>query len=145
MSCEQVTAQALKESGQRLTPQRLMILTAIRHAGAHVSAVEITKQVKESYPCIDVSTVYRTLGALKRMRLVSETDMGGGEYRYEWVERIRHHHLVCHVCDRVVLLDDKFLANLAAEILDDHGFRADIDHFAIFGLCEECQRVAETP
>ena len=42
------------------------------------------------------------------------------------------------------LLDDSFLVGLAADILDDHDFRADIDHFAIFGLCGECQRSADT-
>ena len=143
MSCEQATAETLKQSGQRMTPQRLMILSAIRHAGGHMSAAEIMEQVKESYAYIDVSTVYRTLGVLKRMHLVSETDMGQGEYRYEWVERMRHHHLICRGCDRVSLLDDSFLAGLAADILDDHDFRADIDHFAIFGLCQECQRSAD--
>ena len=139
MSCEQTTAEALKETGHRLTPQRLMILSAIRHAQSHVSAVEITDLVKESYPYIDVSTIYRTLGVLKRMNLVSETDMGGGEYRYEWVEQLGHHHLICRSCDGVSLLDDSFLAGLAAEIFDDHGFQADIGHLAIFGLCEECR------
>ncbi len=142
MSCEQATAEALKETGRRLTPQRLMILSAIRHARSHVSAGEITELVKQSYPYIDVSTVYRTLGALKQMHLVSETDMGGGEYRYEWVEQLGHHHLICRNCDRVSLLDDSFLTGLAADIFDDHGFQADIDHFAIFGLCEECREKA---
>ena len=139
MSCEQATAQALKDSGHRLTPQRLMILSAVRHAGGHVTATQILEHVKESYPYIDVSTVYRTFAVLKQMRLVSETDMGGGESRYEWIERERHHHLICRRCDRTVSLDDKYLAGLGAEIFEDHGFEADIDHFAIFGLCQDCR------
>ncbi len=144
MSCEQKVAQALKESGHRLTPQRLMILVAIRHSGGHLTAAEILDQVKESYPYIDISTVYRTLNVLKEMRLVSETDMGGGEYRYEWIEQVRHHHLICRDCDRVILLDDKYLEMLGAEILDDYGFSADIDHFAIFGVCHECRGKSES-
>lgn len=142
MSCEEAIAQTLKESGHRLTPQRLMILSAVRHASGHVTAAEILEQVKESYPYIDVSTVYRTLGVLKQMHLVSETDMGAGEYMYEWIEQIRHHHLICRSCDGVTLLDHKFLENLGTEFLDDYGFQADIDHFAIFGLCQECQAKA---
>ena len=138
MSCEQATAQTLKESGHRLTPQRLMILSAVRHAGRHVSVSDIVDQVKESYPYIDVSTVYRTLGVLKEMRLTSETDMGGGEHRYEWIEQERHHHLICRGCDGVTLLNHRYLLELGTEILGDYGFRADIDHFAIFGLCEAC-------
>ena len=138
MSCEQATAQALKASGHRLTPQRLMILSKVRHGDAHVTAGEILDHVKESYPYIDVSTVYRTLGVLKDMRLVSETDMGGGEFRYEWIEQVRHHHLICRQCDGVTLLDHKYLATLGAEVLGQYGFVSDIDHFAIFGVCQGC-------
>ena len=143
MSCEHSSVQALRESGHRLTPQRLMILSVVRHVGKHVTAAEIMEQVKESYPYIDVSTVYRTLAVFKQMRLVSETDMGGGEYRYEWIETVRHHHLICRKCDRVYLLDHKYVVGLGTEILEGYGFRADIDHFAIFGLCEECSHVLE--
>ena len=143
MSCQQTMAQTLKESGRRLTPQRLMILSAVRHAEGHVTASEILEEVKESYPYIDASTVYRTMNVLKQMRLVSETDMGGSESRYEWIEQVRHHHLICRKCDGVTLLDDRFLENLGTEILDDYGFKSDIDHFAIFGVCEECRSKAE--
>ncbi len=139
---EEDTMQALKESGLRLTPQRLMVITAVRQAGGHVTASEVLEQVKETYPYIDVSTVYRTLGVLRQMRLVSETDMGGGEDRYEWIEQDRHHHLICRNCDGVTLLDHKFLEDLGTEILDDYGFHADIDHFAIFGLCRGCEAAA---
>ena len=139
MSCDQAMAQALKESGHRLTPQRLMILTAIRHAEGHITAAEILDEVKQSYPYIDASTVYRTLGVLKEMPLVSETDMGGGEYRYEWIDQTKHHHLICRGCDRLILLDDKYLEMLGARILADYAFQADISHFAIFGTCRECR------
>ena len=144
MSCEQSTAQALKDAGRRLTPQRLLILSAIRHAGEHITAAEVLEQVKESYPYIDVSTVYRTLGVLKQMRLISETDMGGGEYTYEWIEQLKHHHLICRSCNRVTLLDHKHLGGLGTKIHEDYEFQADMDHFAIFGLCRECQLGAES-
>ena len=139
MSCEIETVQALKESGHRPTPQRLMILSEVRHAGEHVTAAQILDRVKTSYPYIDASTVYRTLAVLKDMRLVSETDMGVGESMYEWVEPERHHHLICRSCNKVILLDDSNLANLGTRLLEDYGFQADIDHFAIFGLCECCR------
>jgi hypothetical protein len=28
--------------------------------------------------------------------------------------------------------------NLGTGILDDYGFKADVDHIAIFGLCSDC-------
>ncbi len=40
---------------------------------------------------------------------------------------------------RVILLDYSSVADLGAKLLEDHGFQADINHFAIFGLCECCR------
>ena len=144
MSCEQATAQTLRDSGHRLTPQRLMILSAVRHAGRHVSAGDVIEQVKESYPYVDVSTVYRTMSVLKEMRLISETNMGGGETRYEWIETERHHHLVCRVCDRVTQLDHRYMNDLGTGVLEDYGFEADLDHFAILGVCVDCRAKSES-
>ena len=138
MSCEQETAQALKDTGHRLTPQRLMILSAIRHAKGHKTALEILDEVKESYPFIDASTIYRTLNVLNQQRLISETDMGGGEYQFEWITPVKHHHLICRTCDRVVLLDHKYIEALGGQVVAEHGFVPDIDHLALFGTCQEC-------
>ena len=143
MTCEDQMIQTLKEYGHRPTPQRLMILSAVRHSDDHVTAAEVMEQVKESYSYIDLSTVYRTLDMLKRMRLVSETDMGSGTYAYEWMGQDRHHHLICNLCDRIALLDDEFLGALGSEILDSYGFEADMDHMVLFGCCRECAAVPE--
>ena len=138
MSCEDHSVQTLRDSGHRLTPQRVLILSSLRHADGHVTASEILDQVRESYPYIDASTVYRTLSVLKKLRLVSETDLGAGETIYEWLHQDRHHHLICRRCDRLIRLDHQYMANLGTEILDDYGFEADVDHIAIFGLCSGC-------
>ncbi len=138
MSCEDQIVNTLKEFGHRPTPQRLMILSAVRHSDGHITAAKILDRVKESYSFIDLSTVYRTLDILKQLRLVSETHMGGDQHYYEWIEQVRHHHLVCERCECVIQLDDKFVGALGSEILNTYGFEADIDHLALFGLCRDC-------
>jgi Fur family transcriptional regulator, ferric uptake regulator len=138
MSCESTTVDALRESGHKMTPQRMMILTSLRHANGHLSAAKIFDEVRAAYPYVDISTVYRTLAVLKDMRLISETHMGGGDATFEWVASEPHHHLICRKCDGVTLLDHHYLERLESEIAADLGFLADIDHFAIFGLCAEC-------
>jgi len=140
MSCESETIDVLRESGHKMTPQRMMILTSLRHAPGHLSAADIFDRVRASYPYVDISTVYRTLTVLKDLRLVSETHMGGGDATFEWVGIERHHHLICRHCNHVTLLDHHYLERLGSQIATDLGFRADMDHFAIFGLCAGCQR-----
>lgn len=127
----------------KLTPQRLMVLTALRHAEGHITAAEVYEQVRTAYPYVDISTVYRTLGALKQMRLVTETDMGRGDLTYEWVgDAHRHHHLICNVCGGVTELDHAYLERLGSELRRDLGFSAALDHFAIFGRCAACTSIA---
>ena len=138
MPCEEQIALALREYGHRPTPQRLMVLSAVRHSEDHVTAAEVLERVKASYPFIDLSTVYRTLDMLKRMRLVSETDMGSGIYAYEWLDQDRHHHLICNLCERIALLGDEFLRELGENVSRTYGFEADMDHIVFFGRCREC-------
>lgn len=140
MSCENETVQVLRETGHKATPQRLMILGALRHADGHLTAGEIFEQMRVEYPYVDISTVYRTLAVLKDLRLVSETDMGTGDTTYEWVREHRlHHHLICRNCDAVTSLDHKYLEDLGAQIVAETSFKPDLDHFAIFGLCASCR------
>src|SRR4029078_5626585 len=99
MSCETETIDLLRESGHKMTPQRMMVLTSLRHAAGHLSAAAIHESVSEAYPYIDISTVYRKLNVLKDLGVVSETHMGGGDATCEWVGTERHHHLICKKCD----------------------------------------------
>ncbi|MCZ7576602.1 MAG: transcriptional repressor [Chloroflexi bacterium] len=139
MSCEEETAGLLRRAGHKMTPQRLMIVRALRHAEGHVSAAQIAEQVREAYPFVDVSTVYRTLDVLKRMRLATSTDMGSGDVLFEWAPEQPHHHLVCSSCGQVVEVGHEYLTGLETSLVEDFGFVADMHHFAIFGLCRGCQ------
>ena len=139
MACEKDTAVLLREAGQKVTPQRVLILCAVRHSGAHVTAAKVIDALHTEHPYIDVSTVYRTMASATDLGLVSETDMGGGESEFEWIGRDRHHHLICRTCGDVISLDHAYLDSLATVLYEALGFQADLGHFAIFGICKECQ------
>ena len=139
MSCEDDTAELLRRAGHKMTPQRLMIVRALRHSEGHISAAGILDQVRELYPFVDISTVYRTVDVLKRLRLATSTDMGGGDVVFEWCPAEPHHHLICTACGHVSEIGHGYLEDLADRISEDFGFAPDLHHFAIFGLCAECQ------
>lgn len=142
MGCEQDTAAKLRARGQKVTPQRLLITSVLRHqAGGHLPAGEILARVKERFPYIDISTVYRTLATLRELRLVAETDAGGGERSFEWL-REPHHHLVCRSCGQELPLPGEHLRTLAAALRQETGFEIDLDHLALAGLCGDCVRAA---
>lgn len=138
MTCEQETATTLREAGYRVTPQRLLIASALRHAGRHLSAAEIAAEVRAVYPVAELSTVYRTVEMLKRLHLATATDMGGDDLLFEWSAGEAHHHLICSRCRKMQVLDHAYLGGLAEEVGRDFGFEADLRHFAIFGVCRDC-------
>jgi Fur family ferric uptake transcriptional regulator len=122
----------------------MMIIAAIKEGRGHLSADEIHARVREKYPYVDISTVYRTLELLKGLGLVTETDMGRGRLVYEFRGTERpHHHLICQGCGRTFELDHRFLEPLEETLLEEYGFEAHIHHFAVFGRCADC-RARET-
>ena len=133
-------ASKLSEQGYRLTPQRMMILSAIENGDGHISAEEIYAQVTAKYPRVNISTVYRTLELLKRLGLVTETDLGDGRLRYHPADKGHHHHLVCTECGVVIDLDESLLSPVKDVLLREYGFLADLRHLAIFGRCANCKK-----
>lgn len=129
----------LRGLGYRLTPQRPMIVEAVRNSDEHICAEEVFQKVRERYPHVNISTVYRTLELLKELGLVTETDLGEGRVYYHWAEKGHHHHLICQSCGRLTALEDSVLDSLQGTLRERYGFRANLSHLAIFGLCSECQ------
>ena len=130
----------LSEQEYRLTPQRMMILAAIENSDTHISAEEIYAQVVAKYPHVNISTVYRTLELLKRLGLVTETDLGEGRVRYHPTDKGHHHHLVCTECGAITELDESLLSPLKSALLQEYKFVADLRHLAILGRCVNCRK-----
>jgi Fur family ferric uptake transcriptional regulator len=116
-----------------------MILAAVEAQGDHFTAEDIHAQVLPLYRHLNISTVYRTLDLLDDLGLLAKTDLGDGRTQYHLADNARHHHLVCQSCGAVLELDNSLLRPLRESLLREHGFEANIAHFAIFGLCARCR------
>ena len=138
MSCEPDTVSVLRAAGQKITPQRMLILGALRHSDHRLSAYNILDLVRPTYPYIDVSTVYRTLQSAKDLGLVVEVALDGTDAEYEWTPEAEHYHLVCQKCGAETVAEGNHLRSMADGIERDYGFRADMRHMAIVGLCKGC-------
>ncbi|MFC2002409.1 Fur family transcriptional regulator [Chloroflexota bacterium] len=128
----------LEKLGYRLTPQRLMIASAIENSTDHISAEEIYTEVVNRYPNVNISTIYRTLELLEQLGLVTKTDLGGGRVRYHPADTGHHHHLICQECGAIIDLDEPVLSSLKDVLLREYNFIADLRHLGIFGRCVKC-------
>ncbi len=129
----------LNDLGYRLTPQRMMVLSAIENSDDHISAEEIYTHVIAQYPHVNISTIYRTLTLLEKLGMVTQTDLGGGCIRFHPAERGHHHHLICETCGKTVDLEESALVPLRKSLREQYGFEADLSHLAIFGRCAVCR------
>jgi Fur family ferric uptake transcriptional regulator len=129
----------LRRNGHRVTPQRVMILEAVRKHGGHMSAEDVYREVEVTHPYVNRSTVYRTLEMLTKEGLVTVTDLGKGPVHYELHTGAPHHHLVCQNCGKIEEFDHALLEPLQKNLERQYKFQARLDHMAIFGLCAKCQ------
>ncbi len=140
MSHHNVMANDLRQAGHRLTSSRERILSVIHPSDGHLTADEICKRVRAQYGPINKSCVYRTLDLLARLNLVNPTDFGSGRIEYEIHRHPHHHHLLCRDCGKTIEVDERIFTPMAKQLHESYGFAADLEHFAIFGLCRNCQK-----
>lgn len=135
--------QRLRATDQRATPQRLLILSVLQEADRHLTADDVFQRLEPVCPGLNRSTVYRTLERFRDTGIASETDLGGGVRVYEVLESHRHHHLICHRCNRMIDMDDDAVEPMRALVRERYGFEPQIDHLAVWGICADC-RAQET-
>ena len=121
-----------------MTRQRKAILRALGELHGHATAEEIHQRAAGYHEHVDLSTIYRTLGMLRDLRIVTRTDLGQGRALYEVLSDDSHHHLVCRCCGEITELDEVYLEPVAQAIQQDLHFKPLLDHVAIFGVCERC-------
>ena len=127
----------LREKGLRLTPQRELVLNAVRELG-HATPEDVAAKIHLTHPGINLSTVYRNLETLENVGLVQHTHLGHGGATYHATEELTHLHLVCENCGSVGDAPIEAAANFVNTLSDDYGFKTDVTHFAIYGTCADC-------
>ena len=129
-------AARLRERGLRMTPQRQLVLDAVRDL-QHATP----EQISEAIPAIDVTTVYRNLEVLEEVGFVKHTHLGHGAASYRPAED-DHVHVVCHECGAVVDAPHDLVEQLADRLRLERGFTLDRSHFTVFGRCTDCTLTA---
>ena len=127
----------LRDKGLRLTPQRELVLSAVRELG-HATPEDVADKVRQTHPGINLSTVYRNLETLENVGLVQHTHLGHGDATYHAAEELTHLHLVCGTCESVGDAPITIAGQFVNALADDYGFKTDVSHFAIYGTCSAC-------
>jgi Fur family transcriptional regulator, ferric uptake regulator len=128
----------LKRKGYRMTPQRQAIVTEVMRSKGHISAPVIAQKVQARMPGVTPSTIYRTLDVLEGVGIISHSHLERGA-EYHHAGESGHVHLTCSRCGAEDDLSLDEAESLERLIMKHKGFRPDLTHFAISGLCRNCR------
>jgi Fe2+ or Zn2+ uptake regulation protein len=129
----------LRERGQRVTSQRIVIERALRRLDRHVTADEVLSAVTEQLPGVSLPTVYATLDLFEQLGIVRRISPGEGPILYD-PRGDDHHHLVCDRCGAVEDVDAPVDVAGALAAARRKGFAPQRAAIAISGLCAACAR-----
>ena len=131
-------AQTSRESGLRLTHQRLEVAREIAGSDTHPNVEAIYCGVRERVPTISLDTVYRTLGAFERLGLINRVDVTAGPARYD-ANLEHHHHFICARCGLVRDLPSTSYEGLEVPEAATNLGEVESITVQLRGLCKECQ------
>ncbi len=137
------TATRLRDAGERVTRQRLLVADALTDLDRQVTAQELFDHLRRRHPRIGRATVFRTLEALAAAGVARRLELDGHVYGYVSCRPEHHHHLACDRCGRVEEIGEAYIRPVAERVAADLGFRIDDARLDFYGLCADCAAAAE--
>lgn len=135
--------QRLHERGLRWTPQRRLLVDVLARTDGHITGAELVERCREQNPEVTPSTVYRTLDVLEDIGLIRHAHGLDGREEFHVRPAREHGHLHCSVCHRAWELGAEDVGGLASDLEAARGFRMDLGHLSVVGVCRDCREEAE--
>ncbi|MGL5206097.1 MAG: Fur family transcriptional regulator [Acidaminococcaceae bacterium] len=141
MLTSQSLAGVLRNSGFKVTPQRLAVYEALAKTKAHPNAELLYNELRPKYPSMSFATVYKTVEILNELGLITVLNTGEGSSRYD-ADASEHAHIQCTVCGRVDDVGPLSVAELDAEVNADTGYEVQGQKLYFYGVCPACKNKA---
>jgi Fe2+ or Zn2+ uptake regulation protein len=135
-------AAALRERGQRVTPQRLMVARVMSDLDRHVTAEVVFDEVSHRMPGVSLPTVYATLELFEDLGLVRRVSTGGSAALYD-PRTDDHQHFVCRRCGAVADVEATVDAAALAGPARAAGLTVEGVEVVLRGLCADCRAPAD--
>lgn len=132
------TVARFRQTGLKITPQRLCIFNLLKDNRDHPSAEEIYNKALEVHPSISFTTVYKTLQTLRDLDEITELTIDPVRAHYDPITS-DHVHTFCTMCSRL----EDYVSNEPcryAEMVNSemNGFLVLSAHVYLTGKCKEC-------
>ncbi len=129
----------LKSANLKSTRKRLVILSVLNNSISPLTSEEILEEASKEVD-MNLSTIYRALGALTEKGILLKQLSNDGKTYYQINNRQHKHQLVCTLCNKVVLVDCCPLKKFENELCKDTGFTITSHNLEFSGICPECAK-----
>ncbi|MBN2711400.1 MAG: transcriptional repressor [Planctomycetes bacterium] len=126
-----------RESGLKVTPQRVEIYRALASTKMHPDVEMVRESLNASMPNLSTDTIYRTLSMFEEFGLVTRIEAIGNRARYD-ADTSRHPHFFCTECGCVKDFHCDEMETIAAPRSAKKLGRVDSVHIHVRGVCNEC-------
>ncbi len=125
-----------KELGLKVTPQRTAIYKELAKTDQHPSTEMIYKNIKDYFPNISLTTVYRTLETFEKHGLISVVNQLYNAARYD-ANLTPHHHIVCVECKKI---EDIYDSSVNYTKIDNKIQDYEVVGYSVLfnGICSSC-------
>ena len=131
--------QKLKDSGHRITPQRLAIVRVLAESEDHPSVENIHDRIEKDFPTMSLATVYKNVELIKSLGEVLELGFPDGSNRYDGNKPNPHPHLICTKCKKILDPDLASLDEMQKEVALETNFTILYHRLDFFGVCSRCK------
>ena len=121
------------------TQRRAAILEQVTLAHGPISAEEIFAILRERFPTLALSTVYRNLERFAADGLIDRETSPDGVFRYSGREG-HGHYLVCTQCHSRIRLHECPLSAMEEKLEEETGFSIDRHQLTLYGKCPACKK-----
>lgn len=136
--------EGLKQTGVKLTHQRLEICREIASSSEHPDAETVFQGVRERVPTMSQDTVYRTLWTLLDLGLIGTLGIPRDRVRFD-SNVAPHHHFVCTKCGETHDFYSNDLNNLPVpEEVRAYG-EVENTQVEARGICRRCSMTTDQP
>jgi Fur family ferric uptake transcriptional regulator len=126
----------LAAAGLRLTGPRAAVVRTIADQQGAVTAEQLVAALQPQG--VSRATVYRTLEVLERLGVLARMHLDS-HHGYTVCDAGHHHHLLCHSCGRVTMVDARGIEAEIQKLAQQLDFRVDTHTLEFSGLCRPCQ------
>lgn len=137
MKTQQLIA-TLRDTGYKVTPQRLAVCDVILSSKEHPTADQVYQEVKKKHPTMSLATVYQTLHVLKDIGMLQELEFSDRTSRYE-PNTSPHINIVCENCGKIQDYEADSVRKLWAQIVRELELKPTGQRLDIYTYCKQCQ------